>query len=103
MRDKTLRQDVTDEFEFDPSFDGAHIGIAVEDGVVTLTGHVESYAQKLAAVAATQRVKGVQGIADEIEVRYPSNPKKADDQIARRALDLLHWDSTCRNTRSTRL
>lgn len=94
MRDKTLRQDVTDEFEFDPSFDGAHIGIAVEDGVVTLTGHVESYAQKLAAVAATQRVKGVQGIADEIEVRYPSNPKKADDQIARRALDLLHWDST---------
>ncbi|MTV15455.1 MULTISPECIES: BON domain-containing protein [Bradyrhizobium] len=94
MRDKTLRQDIIDEFEFEPSFDGAHVGIAVEDGVVTLTGHVGSYSQKLAAVAAAQRVKGVRGIADEIEVRYPDNPKTDDQQIARRALDLLRWDST---------
>ena len=94
MHDNALRQDIVDEFEFDPSFDGAHIGIAVERGIVTLTGHVESCAQKLAAVAAARRVKGVHGIADEIEVRYPDQKKTADDQIARRALDVLNWDST---------
>lgn len=94
MQDSVLRQDVIDEFEFDPSFDGAHIGIAVERGIVTLTGHVESCAQKFAAVSAARRVKGVHGIADEIEVRYPDGKKTADDQIARRALDVLNWDST---------
>jgi hyperosmotically inducible protein len=94
MSDKALRQDVIDEFEFDPSFDGAHVGVAVDNKVVTLTGHVESYAQKLAAVAAVRRVKGVHAVADEIEVRYPFQSKIADDQIARRAIDILKWDST---------
>jgi hyperosmotically inducible protein len=94
MLDSELRQHIIDEFEFDPGFDGAHIGIAVENGIVTLTGHVESCAQKLAAVSAARRVKGVHGIADEIEVRYPDQKKTADDQIARRALNVLNWDST---------
>jgi osmotically-inducible protein OsmY len=94
MRDSILRQDIIDEFEFDPSFDGVHIGVSVENGIVTLTGHVESCAQKLAAVAAARRVKGVHGIADEIEVRYPDHKKTADDQIAKRALNVLNWDST---------
>ena len=94
MHDSELRQLITDEFEFDPGFDGAHIGIAVENGIVTLTGHVESCAQKLAAVAAARRVKGAHGIADEIEVRYPDGKKTADDQIVRRALNVLSWDST---------
>lgn len=94
MNDKVLRQDVIDEFEFDPSFDGAHVGVAVDNKVITLTGHVESYAQKVAAVAATRRVKGVHAVADEIEVRYPFQSKIADDQIAKRAIDMLKWDST---------
>lgn len=94
MQDSVLRQDIIDEFEFDPSFDGAHVGVAVENGIVTLTGHVESCAQKLAAVSAARRVKGVHGIADEIEVRYPDQKKTADDQIAKRALNVLNWDST---------
>ena len=94
MQDSILRQDIIDEFEFDPSFDGVHVGVAVERGVVTLTGHVESCAQKLAVVSAARRVKGVHGIADEIEVRYPDQKKTADDQIAKRALNVLNWDST---------
>jgi hyperosmotically inducible protein len=94
MTDRQLRQDVLDEFEFDPSFTGEHIGVAVENGIVTLTGHVESYSQKLAAVSAARRVKGVRAIADEIEVRYAYQPKTADDQIAKRAMDILKWDST---------
>jgi hyperosmotically inducible protein len=94
MNDKVLRQDVIDEFEFDPSFDGAHVGVAVENNVVMLTGHVESYAQKLAAIAAARRVKGVHAIADEIVVRYPFQSKIDDDQIAKRAIDILKWNSS---------
>jgi osmotically-inducible protein OsmY len=88
-----LRQDILDELEFEPSVNAAHIGVAVEGGVVTLSGHVGSYAEKMAAVAAARRVRGVQAIADEIEVRYPSDKKSGDDEIAKRAVDILAWDT----------
>ncbi|MGB8397390.1 BON domain-containing protein [Bradyrhizobium sp.] len=92
MTDSQLRQDVIDELEFDPSFDGVHIGVAVDKNVVSLSGHVNSYAEKLAAIAAARRVKGVHAIAESIEVRYPYQNKTADDQIAKRANDILNWD-----------
>jgi osmotically-inducible protein OsmY len=92
MTDSQLRQDIIDEFDFDPSFRGEHIGVAVDKNVVMLTGHVNSYAEKLAAVAAARRVKGVHAIAEEIEVRYFYQDKTADDQIAKRATDMLDWD-----------
>jgi BON domain len=69
----------------------AHIGVAVDKGVVTLTGHVASYAEKQAAIAAVRRVKGVRAIAEEIEVRYPSDKKTPDDEIAKRAIAILGW------------
>jgi osmotically-inducible protein OsmY len=93
MDDKQLQQSVLDELEFEPSIDAAHIGVAVENGVVTLTGHVSSYAEKTVAEQATRRVKGVHAIAQEIEVRYPSDKKTADDEIAKRALKVLEWNS----------
>jgi osmotically-inducible protein OsmY len=77
-----------------PSVDAAHIGVAVENGVVTLTGHVVSYAEKVTAERVVQGVKGVRAIAQEIEVRYPDAKKTADDQIAKRALDIIRWDTT---------
>ena len=89
MTDSQLRQDIIDELEFDPSISGEHIGVAVDRNVVTLTGHVNSYAEKLAAIAAVHRIKGVHAIAENIEVRYPHQNKTADDQIAKRASD--HW------------
>ena len=92
MDDKTLRQNIIDELEFEPSIDAAHIGLAVDDGVVTLTGHVSSYDEKLAAERAVQRVKGVKAIAQEIEVRYRYQLKTDDDQIAKRAADVLAWN-----------
>lgn len=92
MTDSQLRQDIIDEFEFDPTFNGEHIGVAVDKNVVSLTGHVTSYAQKVAAITAARRVKGVHAIAENIEVRYSFQPKIADDQIARRAMDILKWD-----------
>ena len=93
MNDKQLQQDVIDELDFEPSVNAANIGVAVADGVVTLSGHVSSYAEKMAAEAATRRVKGVKAIAQEIEVRFPSDKKTGDDQIAKRALDILAWNS----------
>lgn len=89
MNDLTLRQDIMDELEWDPSIDAAHIGVAVDDGVVTLSGHVSDYAQKAAVEKAVKRVRGVRGIAEELTVELdPSNPY-ADDDIAHRALTVL--------------
>ena len=93
MSELQLRQDVLDELEFEPSVNAAHIGVAVEKDVVSLSGHVASYAEKLAAVTATRRIRGVRAIADEIEVRHPSDKKRSDDEIAKRAIVILDWDT----------
>jgi osmotically-inducible protein OsmY len=92
MNDKSLRQAVIDELEWEPRVDASHIGVAVEDGVVTLTGHVESYAGKNAAEEAVKHVHGVKAIAQEIQVRMPGDKQSADDQIAKRALDIIAWN-----------
>jgi osmotically-inducible protein OsmY len=93
MSDSALRQDIIDELDFEPSVKAAHIGVAVDSGVVTLSGHVCSYAEKLAAEQAAKRVKGVKAIAQEIEVRYPSDKKTGDDEIAERAINILFWNA----------
>ena len=89
--DFELQRDVLDELEFEPSVNAAHIGVTANKGVVTLSGFVRSYAEKLAAECAARRVKGVRAIAEEIEVRLPSDTKRADDEIAARALNILQW------------
>lgn len=90
--DSELQRDVLDELAFEPMVDHAHIGVAANDGVVTLTGHVPNYAQKMAAERATARVNGVKAIAEEIEVRFASDPKASDPEIAERILQLFRWD-----------
>lgn len=93
MNELKLRDDILDELAYEPIVDAAHIGVVVDQNVVTLTGHVGSYAQKIAAVSAARRVKGVHAIADEIEVRTASDAKTSDDEIAGRAINVLSWDS----------
>lgn len=93
MSDNVIRRHVIDELEFDPRVNAEHIGVAVSGHIVTLTGHVASYLEKLAAEQAVRRVKGVYGIAQEIEVRLPSEKKIADDEIAARAADIISFDS----------
>ncbi len=93
MSDTRLRQDIIDELDFEPSINAAHIGVAVDNGVVTLSGHVETYTEKTKAEELVRHVKGVHGIAQEIEVRYPGHKQTADDEIARRALDIIKWDT----------
>lgn len=93
MNDKELRQNVIDELDFDPSIHSAEIGVAVENGVVTLTGHVPVYSQKLEAERVAWRVKGVKAVAQEIEVRYTGHKMHNDDEIAQRAVSILAWDA----------
>ncbi len=93
MNDKELRQNVIDELEFEPSIESANIGVAADSGVVTLSGHVASYLQKIDAERAVWRVKGVKAIAEELEVRLPWDKKVNDDEIAKRAIDILAWST----------
>src|SRR5579864_5717124 len=91
ISDHQLRQDVLDELEFEPRVNASHIGVGANAGVITLTGFVSSYGEKLAAELAARRIKGVKAIAEEIEIRLPSDKKVADDEIAGRAVDILKW------------
>jgi osmotically-inducible protein OsmY len=91
MDDRSLRQNIIDELDWEPGLDAAHIGVAVDDGVVTLTGHVPSYAQRVAAEAAVKRVKGVRAIAQDVEVRFSGPAPESDEDIASRAVSLLRW------------
>lgn len=70
MSDIRLRQDILAELEYEPSIDAANIGVTVEDGVVTLTGHVHSFAEKHTAERVAQRVKGVRAIAEKSKCGY---------------------------------
>ncbi len=93
MNDRDIRQHVLDELSFDPTLNANDIGVAVDAGIVSLTGHVQSYAQKINAEKAALRVKGVRGIAQELEVRFSNEPRTADDQIAKRAVSMLDWNT----------
>jgi osmotically-inducible protein OsmY len=91
-QDSQLQQDVLAEFKWEPSVTPGHIGVSANHGIVTLSGHVDSYAQKHAAEAAARRVKGVRGVAEEIEVRLPFDAQRTDDDIAAAAIDRLAWN-----------
>ena len=90
--DSSLQESVEAELNWEPSISAAHIGVAVKNGVVTLTGHVNTYAEKHAAEKATGRVKGVKAIAEELEVRLSSETKRTDEEIAASAVMRLAWN-----------
>jgi osmotically-inducible protein OsmY len=83
--DFELQRDVLDELKWEPSVDAAHVGVAVKDGIVTLTGHVASYAQKYAA----KRVLGVRAVANELDVKLPGSSRRTDEDIAAAAVRAL--------------
>lgn len=91
-QDSHLQQSVLAELTWEPSVAAGHIGVTADDGVVTLTGHVESFAEKQAAEAAARRVKGVKAVAEKIEVKLPFDRERDDDDIAAAAINRLAWD-----------
>ena len=91
--DAQLRKHIEDELACEPSVDAAAIGVAVTDGIVTLSGHVASHAEKVAAERAVARVLGVQAIVIELDVKLPGSIQLSDEDIARAAVDALSWNS----------
>jgi osmotically-inducible protein OsmY len=89
--DLDLKRDVERELEYDPSIDPLKIGVAVTDGIVTLTGHVASFVEKWNASRAVERVIGVRGIVDEITVVLAI--ERTDADLARAAADALKWNT----------
>jgi osmotically-inducible protein OsmY len=89
--DRQLQQDVTDELRYEPSLDEKEIGINVVNGLVTLTGRVKTYTEKLAAVRAVERVAGVHAIANELAIVPPKTFEHTDVEIAEAALRALAW------------
>jgi osmotically-inducible protein OsmY len=87
--DSDIKRDVEDELRWDPDIDATDIGVAVNNGVVTLTGFVRSYAQKTEAERDAKRVAGVVGVANDIEVRLPILDARPDPDIARDAVNTL--------------
>lgn len=90
--DLAIKEDVLDELQWQPNVDETEIGVTVDQGVVTLTGTVESYTKKLAAEEAAKKVKGVKAVVENIEVKHGTEYKKTDKEIAKAALDALKWN-----------
>ncbi|WP_339666798.1 BON domain-containing protein, partial [Maribacter arcticus] len=93
-KDSKIKLDVQDELAWEPSIDETKIGVAVDEGVVTLSGEVDSYSKKIAAEKAAKRVSGVKAVAEDIVVKYPSSLDKSDTEIAKAAVDALEWHSS---------
>ena len=94
MTDAEIRKNVEAELSFEPSINASEIGVAVKDGIVTLTGRVDSYWEKIAAEEAAARVAGVKAVANELEIRLPFSSERTDEDIARAAVNRLEWTIT---------
>jgi osmotically-inducible protein OsmY len=90
--DMQLQRDVMDELRWDPAVGQSEIGVAVKDGVVTLSGEVETFAKRFAAMKAVERVVGVRAVAGDIHVHIPAAAVKTDTEIAHAAATALDWD-----------
>jgi osmotically-inducible protein OsmY len=90
--DSDIQKDILAEFQADPSLRHDDIAVAVRDGVVTLAGFVDSYADKWRAERIASGIKGVKAIANDLEVKLPSSSQRPDPDIARAAIDALKWN-----------
>jgi osmotically-inducible protein OsmY len=91
--DEQIKADIEAELKWDARVNPNEIGVAVKDGVITLTGWVDSYIKKWSAEEAALRVRGVKAIANEIEVKLPSSSERTDVDIAAEAVRALELDA----------
>ncbi|MDO9313116.1 MAG: BON domain-containing protein [Burkholderiaceae bacterium] len=89
--DAQLKKDVEAELEWESSINANGVGVAVKDGVVTLTGHLGSFAEKVAVERATKRVEGVRGVAVELDVRIEPHHQVSDAEIAAAIHTAFKW------------
>lgn len=90
--DAQIQKDVLEELRWKPSVQASNIGVEVKDGIVTLAGHVDTYAEKWHAEQAAQRVCSVKALAIEIDVKTSGTPKRLDADIARTVQNILEWN-----------
>src|SRR4030095_3414753 len=91
--DEQIQRDVLAELKWDARLQPNEVGVIVKDGILTLTGWVDSYSKKWAAEEAAHRVRGVKAVANEIEVRLPSTAERTDADIAAAVVRALEWDA----------
>ena len=91
--DEEIQRDILEELKWDTRVRPNEIGVAVKDGIVTLTGWVDSYLKKMAAEEAAHRVRGVKAVVNDIEVRLPSSAERTDEDLAKAALNALQWEA----------
>jgi|694.fasta_scaffold18310_8 osmotically-inducible protein OsmY len=89
--DAEIQKDVIDELKWEPFLNASEIGVAVKNGIVTLSGIVDSYSKKLSAEKATKRVSGVKAIAEDIQIGISPSYSKTDAEIAEAVLNALKW------------
>lgn len=92
--DIAIKRDVLEELKWQPDIDETQIGVMVEEGIVTLTGTLDSFAKKLAAEKAVKKVAGVRGLAMDVQVLFGEALKRTDPEIARAVADALKWNAT---------
>jgi len=92
--DGQLQHDVLAQLEWEPSVEASHIGVTAKDGVVTLTGSVATYAEKMRAEEVTKKLYGVMAVANDIEVKIPGSHVRNDSDIAAAALNALRWNTS---------
>lgn len=90
--DSQLQNDVMAELRWQPGIDAANIGVAVKNGIVTLTGSVSSYTERYTAEEAVKRMYGVTAVVNNIEVRLPGSIGRTDQEIAADAVKALQWN-----------
>src|SRR6266852_4236793 len=91
--DEQIQDDILEELKWDTRVRPNEIGVAVKEGIVTLTGWVDSYLKKMAAESAAHRVQGVKAAANDIEVRLPSSSERTDADLAAAVVNALKWDA----------
>jgi len=90
--DTELQTSVLEELKWEPGVHATDIGVSVKDGVVTLEGTVDSYAEKWTAEKAAKRLPGVKALAVDLKVKRPGSSERTDADIARTAENALKWD-----------
>lgn len=91
--DAQLKSDIEAELDWEPSINAAHVGVAVDKGVVTLTGHLETFAEKFAIDRVVSRVGGVRAVAVELDVKLAAGHVRSDTEIAAAAEEALRWNT----------
>ena len=89
---ETLQKEVQDAIKWEPLLNAAEIGVIAKDGIITLTGTVDSYIKKVEAETAAKNVAGVKAVAENIKIHFENSFEKNDSEIAREILSAWKWN-----------